>query len=252
MATAWRFVLALLTVPAVALALVLGPINVLARDLGFMERGFVRYNVTATTGLSLEQLRYIAQDIIAYWDNDQALLTTTVTKDRQQFVVFGGPQNKQTTHMRDVKALFRLSTGVWTGALVVLAAAGIAALLTRKNGALRAFASGTLGGSVLILGVLVVLGLIAAIDFNRFWTAFHLVSFSNDEWLLDPRTDYLIMMFPLPFWSDAVTWVVGWTAGLSAALALLSFGYLRISHGRHRSGQPASSVLPTSQPSSHL
>ena len=45
-------------------------------------------------------------------------------------------------------------------------------------------------------------GVLALIDFNWLFTQFHLLSFSNDFWLLDPATDYLIMLFPEGFWYD--------------------------------------------------
>ncbi len=46
---------------------------------------------------------------------------------------------------------------------------------------------------------------------------FHLLSFTNDLWQLDPRRDYLIMMYPQGFFRDA-TIAIG---GLTLALAML-------------------------------
>ncbi len=45
--------------------------------------------------------------------------------------------------------------------------------------------------------------LFCLIDFDGFWTNFHHIFFpSNDLWLLDPRTDILIMMVPSQFFFD--------------------------------------------------
>jgi integral membrane protein (TIGR01906 family) len=41
------------------------------------------------------------------------------------------------------------------------------------------------------------------LDFSELWTRFHQVAFRNDLWQLDPRSDYLIMLFPEPFWFAA-------------------------------------------------
>jgi integral membrane protein (TIGR01906 family) len=40
-------------------------------------------------------------------------------------------------------------------------------------------------------------------DFDALWTRFHQIAFRNDLWQLDPTRDYLIMLFPEPFWFTA-------------------------------------------------
>ena len=61
-------------------------------------------------------------------------------------------------------------------------------------------------------------GAAAAIAFPWLFWIFHLVSFSNDLWLLDPRTDYLLIMFPLGFWFDATMRVAATAAAGAGAL----------------------------------
>lgn len=39
-------------------------------------------------------------------------------------------------------------------------------------------------------------------DFNKYFTYFHLIFFSNDLWQLDPRTDLMIQMLPENFFSS--------------------------------------------------
>ena len=41
------------------------------------------------------------------------------------------------------------------------------------------------------------------VDFSEAFVRFHEMAFSNDLWILDPRTDYLIMLYPEGFWLDA-------------------------------------------------
>ena len=47
-------------------------------------------------------------------------------------------------------------------------------------------------------------GLLFFSDFNKYFTLFHEVFFTNDLWLLDPRTDLLIRMLPEGFFFDMV------------------------------------------------
>ena len=46
------------------------------------------------------------------------------------------------------------------------------------------------------------LGFLSLTGFDKVFVTFHEISFSNDLWILDPRTDYLIMLFPFGFWFD--------------------------------------------------
>ena len=59
-----------------------------------------------------------------------------------------------------------------------------------------------LGGAA-TLGLVVVVGLASLVGFDRLFLAFHLVSFSNDLWQLDPARDNLIAMYPEGFFFDA-------------------------------------------------
>jgi len=54
---------------------------------------------------------------------------------------------------------------------------------------------------------LVVFGLTAAIDFGWLFTQFHFLSFANDLWLLDPSSDFLIIMFPQRFFFEATLFI---------------------------------------------
>lgn len=57
-------------------------------------------------------------------------------------------------------------------------------------------------------GTLVLLGLLFFLFFPPLFHFFHIFSFSNDFWLLDPKTDFLIRIFPLAFFQIALGWVL--------------------------------------------
>ena len=63
---------------------------------------------------------------------------------------------------------------------------------------------------VVLAFIIVISGLFvyAFIDFNRFWTMFHEIFFTNDLWLLDPRVSIMINMFPEEFWFGMVIRIV--------------------------------------------
>ncbi len=51
---------------------------------------------------------------------------------------------------------------------------------------------------VLVLAV----GMVSLVAFGPLFTAFHEVIFANDFWKLDPRTSFLVRMFPFNFWLE--------------------------------------------------
>jgi integral membrane protein (TIGR01906 family) len=63
-------------------------------------------------------------------------------------------------------------------------------------------------GSTLVLALVV--GGLSMLDFESLFIRFHMLSFSNDLWQLDPRTDYLLILYPQAFWLDTtlrIAWI---------------------------------------------
>jgi integral membrane protein (TIGR01906 family) len=60
-----------------------------------------------------------------------------------------------------------------------------------------------LWSTALIVALVMLVGILSVLDFEALWTRFHQVAFRNDLWQLDPTRDYLIMLFPEPFWFTA-------------------------------------------------
>jgi integral membrane protein (TIGR01906 family) len=162
--------------------------------------GFQKYDVAATTGLAAGELEKTADAIIGYWNNSEELLDVTVIKDGQPFTLFN---EKEIRHMADVKKLFGLDYLILAGTLGYSFLYGLPLLLRRQR---RKLAQDIVAGSALTLLLVFIIGVSALTDFDRFFTNFHLLSFSNDLWLLNPATDYLLMLFPGGFWQDAATY----------------------------------------------
>ena len=107
------------------------------------------------------------------------------------------------SHMHDVQ-------GVFTGVRRLRLAAGAILLLLPLVG-LTLGGSGfmprlgtllTIGGIVTVV-VLGLAGLLSFMDFSEAFVKFHEIFFSGGNWMFDPRTDYLVMLFPEGFWFDA-------------------------------------------------
>lgn len=99
-------------------------------------------------------------------------------------------------HMADCAGLIRLDEkvmGISAALAVIFLLAGI--FLKNRKGFCRGGLTGLGIGLALILGI----GIWAVSDFDGLFIRFHLTAFSNDLWLLDPRTDLLIRLMPTEF-----------------------------------------------------
>ena len=59
------------------------------------------------------------------------------------------------------------------------------------------------------------------VGFDRLFIIFHLISFDNDLWILDPQKDYLIAMFPQGFFYETTMSIAVLTVIEALLLSLL-------------------------------
>jgi len=188
--------------------------------------GFEKYHVSHTTGLAETELEKAAAGLIGYFKSGEENISLTVIKDGKPFVLFN---EREVAHLRDVKGLIRLDYWALLATFIyALAYTGLS--LWRKNG--RHLAWGLIAGSGLTLVLMLALGLGMLLNFDRLFLQFHLLSFANDLWLLDPSKDYLIMLFPGGFWYDATLFCAVATVVGAALFGGVGIGYLRFSRNR--------------------
>jgi integral membrane protein (TIGR01906 family) len=198
--SAVRWIGAILFVVSMPLFLILGNVLDVAGDRAFYLSEFEKYGVGRVTGLDQSQLATAADAFIAYLRDPSAKLDVEVTLNGTRRPLFN---DKEIHHMDDVQKLFKLVRDARIGAgavLLILPLVGLwlggAAFLPRLGTLL------TIGGVVTVV-LLGLAGLLSLVDFSQAFVTFHELAFSNDDWMLDPRTDYLIMLYPEGFWLDA-------------------------------------------------
>ena len=168
------------------------------------DYGWWRNDIANRTGLPVEQLNHGADQIKEYFGNDAEFLDLRVNVGGSSISLY---KEREILHMVDVKALMQsvFSITRWLGfALLVLVLAR--AFTIGRNTApllLRSLRWSAIGTGVF----LVVFGLTAAIDFGWLFTQFHFLSFANDLWLLNPSSDFLIIMFPQRFFFEATLFI---------------------------------------------
>jgi len=206
------------------------PILLLTASIGWAvnsqwlyKYSFEKYNVSQTTGIAEVELEKAATGLISYFNWGDEHISLTVIKDGEPFELFN---QREVVHLRDVKGLIRLDYWVLLGTLIyTLSYAGVS-LFWRRGRYWRQLARRIVGGSGITLALMLAIGLGILLNFDKIFWQFHLLSFSNEFWQLDPTKDYLIMLFPGGFWYDAAIFCALATVGLAIILGGVTGGYL--------------------------
>jgi integral membrane protein (TIGR01906 family) len=123
---------------------------------------------------------------------------------------------RELSHMVDVKNLVQKVIGVWYILLAVLLILGLWAW---RGHWWPYFWLGISRGGWLTIGIIILILLAIFINFNTLFTDFHRIFFTGNSWIF-LYSDTLIRLFPLRFWQDAFTLMGAFTllAGLVLAL----------------------------------
>jgi len=194
--------------------------------------GFEKHTVSQTTGIAELELEKVATGLIGYFNSGETNISLTVMNDGEPFELFN---QREVAHLRDVKGLIWLDYWVLLGTLVyTLSYAGVS-LFWRRKRYWQQLAWGMISGSGITLPLMLAMVLGILFDFDQLFLRFHLLSFANELWQLDPARDYLIMLFPGGFWYDAAIFCALATAGLAIILAGVAGGYLLLTRSRVKS-----------------
>ena len=236
---ALRWFASALFIVSVPVFLLLSNVRIATMEPRVYSYGFANYQVAEVTGIDRVYLDRAAGDMVRYFGDDRPLLTTRVTIEGQEQPLFSA---KEALHMRDVKRLFHGVFFLHEVAFVYLAGYVVTVYLWAHERSLRRLAAQCIRAGYITAGVLAVAGVVASVGFDALFFAFHLVSFANDFWALDPLRDHLIQMFPRDFWFT-VTLAVG-VATMMEGLLLSLLGYaLRVWLERGATPSPRTAVI---------
>ena len=193
-----------LFIVAIPLFLISAGITWAFNNPGIYNGGFEKYSISRASGITDADLRQVGVEIRRYINSANEPLDVKTN-------IFGQKQNlfnhREISHMKDVKDLVR---GVYilavASSLYITAIALIGFCLQKGKFVLLLSKQISWGGGLTLM-LLVVFGIAALVGFDSLFLKFHQLSFANDFWRLDPRTDYLVRIFPQGFWFDATIWV---------------------------------------------
>ena len=197
----------------VVLGMILNCVNFFCFYKPFYQREYQKLETAEQIGMSSEDLQSATDALLGYLRGRREDLHVTAIIHGQQREVFN---QREILHMADVKTLYLWAMRIGNGLLILAVAFYLWAWISKRDKS--AILGGYLQGNYILLGLIAALGIYAALDFNSFWTGFHQIFFTNDLWLLDPRTDILIQMVPEQFFFDLVMRIVVSAAVIIAVL----------------------------------
>ena len=214
----------LLGLLAVALFVVVIPVFLISSSVRWVisapllySYGFDRYDISSKTGIERDELDGVGRQFRDYFVNDEEYLDLRVVQNGVRRDLLN---SKEILHMRDVKALVRGVFRIQEGIAAYLAAFVVLGFIAFGRGFVRPLGRYAAMGGVATIALVVIAGVGALAGFDRLFILFHELGFSNDLWQLDPRTDYLVVLFPEGFFFDATMWIAGST--VVQALILLA------------------------------
>lgn len=206
----------LLAVVLLVLATLLA-VQWVAYDADFISGELLRLNSPQVIGMN-------DADAYRYAEHTAAYLSGSL-RDPNLGVALNGAQRwllneREVLHMQDVQQLFTWARYVVVLLILVLILWGLWAW---RRGRFQAYSRMLKRGAIgaILVGALFALSI--SQDFNHSFTLFHLLSFSNDLWLLDPATDLLINLLPEQFFATAALQTALRAGALLLSLALLAY-----------------------------
>ena len=205
--------LSVLLAVAIALTLLTGAIAapILCRPFYYAHIGPLE--LEERTGLTREEIRTAYDEMLDYCLGGEEF-STGVLKWSQS----------GKDHFTDVRVLFLLDLRVFAAGIAVIVLLLVAGRLRRRSPARLLgrgpcfWAGAGLGGAFLIVGGL------AALDFDRAFTVFHTIFFpGKTNWLFDPDTDQIINILPETFFMDCAILILAVLVIGCAALILADF-----------------------------
>ncbi|MEC7837120.1 MAG: TIGR01906 family membrane protein [Chloroflexota bacterium] len=165
------------------------------------EFNWERNNISYKSNLRVDQLNSVSDQIKDYFKDDQEKIGISLQDPgKTAFNLFN---QKEIDHMVDVKNLVKTTLLFEKISLFFIFFSIV--IISYKNGfkKLFNFIFNIVYKSLLLwsgIFLIILLGII--INFNATFILFHKIFFRNDLWILDPRTDYLLIMFPERFFLE--------------------------------------------------
>ncbi len=186
---------------ALFIALFLTVIDIQAFNKDFYWKEYEKLEHVEVMEMNMEDLKSVTVLLFDYVKGKTDSLSIDVEVSGEKMQMFN---EKEILHMIDVKVLYQDAMLVKNLLFGFIFLSSAVFIYKKRKEAVYELATGVLDVAKGLGTILAVLAIYAWLDFNDFWLKFHYIFFTNDLFLLDPRTDRLIQLVPSQFFFDLV------------------------------------------------
>lgn len=190
------FALSIFVTICIPFLLMMGAIRILLNDF-FLDYEYNLPNFPADPyGFTTQDRLYWGKISLNYLVNDQGIeaLSDLKFSDGGSFY-----NERELSHMVDVKNLIQTSLKVWYGVILFLAAMWLWSWRKKWS---AVYWRGVAYGGLLTVGVIIAVLIGTFLNFDALFTQFHALFFTGSSWLFY-TSDSLIRLFPEKLWSDS-------------------------------------------------
>ena len=195
------FLIFILSLPTFLIATTLSST---VNEIKLYEYNIDKYDISKISGIDVEELQRVFQHLIYFYNSKVDSAQIEISRGGNTFAIFN---ETEILHLEDIKGLMRLDYRVQLISLALLIISGSMLVMLSKE-RWRSLCKALFWGSISTLCIILFLAIWTALDFQRLFILFHVVSFANEFWMLNPNTDYLKMIFPDAFFFDAVVFIL--------------------------------------------
>lgn len=163
------------------------------------EFNWDRNNISYRSNLTNNELDQVSDQIKDYFKNDDEKITINIERNKSINLF----NQREIDHMVDVKNLIKFTLLFERISLVIIFFTLIISSYTNGLREIQRVLIQIIYKSFIIWSgiiLLIISGMV--INFNYTFTLFHKIFFRNDLWILDPRNDYLLILFPERFFLE--------------------------------------------------
>ena len=169
-----------------------GSLNFIVRYDFIYDYNIATYSIDERTSLNLDKIKEINFNIKTYFFDKNELLDVDIYSD------------KEILHMKDVKHIMNLIFNLGKILSIVFCV-----LIFLLHSYFEVHLNKVIFYSVILFSsILILLGVSFLLFFQEIFIIFHKIAFNNDLWILNPNTDYLLMMFPEDFFRDVAVLIL--------------------------------------------
>ena len=208
---------------ALFLAILLSNALIIINTDSFYEFEFNKNNTSLKTGINHNDLFIVVDNIQDFFNeksNEKIQMTTYINGIEKNLF-----NSKEIRHMIDVKNLILnikfFNYLLWTTVIVIL----LIKISLSKDKILNTFRVIAKSYFIYSVSILISALILLALSFRWIFYFFHIISFNNNLWILDPRTDYLIKIFEEVFFMDAAI-LIGILTLSYSIIIFLSLNYI--------------------------